>query len=153
MDADTITLDMALRMVRASVRWARDVAGFPCSIAVVDASGYVVAAHRMDGAAPATMEVAMEKAWSAVMFGIPTLLMSRWIDPRNLGKHIGVHALGMMGRLKGRLCVIPGGIPVRNELGEVIGAIGCSGIPRSFGEISDTTVSQAGIAALYEGKW
>ncbi len=150
MDAEALTLDMALKMIEASKRWAKDVAGFPCSIAVVDASGFVVAAHRMDGASPATMEIAIEKAWSAVMFGIPTLLMSRWIDPRNLGEHIGVHALGMVGRLKGRLCVIPGGIPIRNKDGKLLGAIGCSGVPRSFGDISDSTVSQAGISALYE---
>ncbi len=142
----------ALRMVKAAERWAKKVAGFPCSIAVVDASGFPLVVRRMDGAAPATLEIALEKAWSAVVFEIPTLLMSRWLDPRNVGEIIGVHAFGMIGRLKNRLCVIPGGIPIRDEEGRVIGGIGCSGVPRGFGEISDTTVSQAGIAALYEGE-
>ncbi len=150
MDVDFLSLSMAIKMIKASERWAKDVAGFPCSIAVLDASGSIVAAHRMDGASPATMEIAIEKAWSSVMFGIPTIMMSRWLDPRNLGEHIGVHALGMAGRLKGRLCVIPGGIPIRNSRGKLLGAIGVSGVPRSFGEISDSTVAQAGIVALYE---
>ncbi len=145
-----LTLELAIKAIKAAERWARDVAGFPCSIAVVDRGGSLIAVHRMDGAAPATVEIAIEKAWSAAIFRIPTILMSRWLDPRNVGEIIGVHAFGMIGRLKGRLCVIPGGIPIRDDEGEVIGAIGCSGVPSSFGEISDTTVSQAGIAALYD---
>lgn len=56
----------------------------------------------------------------------------------------------MIGRGKGRLCFIPGGIPITNDENEIIGGIGCSGVPAGAGDISDTTVSQAGITALYE---
>jgi uncharacterized protein GlcG (DUF336 family) len=58
--------------------------------------------------------------------------------------------MGMIGRGRGRLCFIPGGIPITNEEGGIIGGIGCSGVPSGVGDISDTTVSQAGITALYE---
>jgi len=145
-----LTLELALRMLEAAERWARDVAGFPCSIAVVDRSGALIAVHRMDGAAMATTDIAIEKAYTAVAWGMPTMLGSRWLDPRNVGQHIGDHALGMIGRGKGRLCLIPGGIPVTNEEGEIIGGIGCSGIPAGLGSINDTAVSQAGIVSLFE---
>ena len=145
-----LTLEMAENMLGAAERWARDVAGIPCSTAVVDKAGALIAVHRMDGAAMATTEIAIEKAWSTVAFKVPTLMMSRWLDPRSAGELLGDHAFGMVGRGKGRLCFIPGGIPVTDDDGEVIGGIGNSGIPTGVGDISDTSVSQAGISALYD---
>ena len=146
-----LTLEMALKMLEASERWAGDVAGFACSIAIVDSSGSLIAVHRMDGAAMATIDVAIEKAFTAVAWGMPTMLGSRWIDPRNVKQQLGEHAFGMIGRGKGRLCLIPGGIPITNEENEIIGGIGCSGVPGGIEGINDSIVSQAGIVALYEG--
>lgn len=145
-----ITLSMAEKALEASERWARDIAGFPCSIAVVDKAGAVIALHRMDGAAMATIDIAIEKAWSAVAFKIPTLMMSRWLDPRNVNELLGDHTLGMVGRGKGRLCFIPGGIPITGDDDEIIGGIGCSGVPSAVGDISDTSVSQAGWTSFYD---
>jgi uncharacterized protein GlcG (DUF336 family) len=145
-----LTLEVALKMLEAAERWARDIAGSSCSIAVVDKAGAVIAVHRMDGAGMATTDIAIEKAWTAVAFKMPTLLGSRWLDPRSMGKLSGDHAMGMIGRGKGRLCFIPGGIPITDEENEVIGAVGCSGVPSGVGDISDTSVSQAGVTALYE---
>ena len=54
-----LTLEMAEKMLEAAERWARDVAGIPCSTAVVDKSGALIAVHRMDGAAMATTEIAI----------------------------------------------------------------------------------------------
>lgn len=145
-----ITLEMAKRALEASERWARDITGFPCSTAIVDKAGAVLAVHRMDGAAMATTDIAIEKAWSVVAFKVPTLMMSRWLDPRNVGELLGDHAFGMVGRSKGRLCFIPGGIPITGDDGEIIGGIGNSGVPSGVGDISDTSVSQAGLSALYD---
>lgn len=147
---EKLTLEMAEKMLEAAERWARDVAATPCSTAVVDKAGALIAVHRMDGAAMATTDIAIEKAWSAVAFKLPTLMMSRWLDPRSVEGQLGSHALGMSGRGKGRLCFIPGGIPVTGDDGEVIGGIGNSGVPSAVGDISDSSVSQAGITALYD---
>jgi len=147
---EKITLEMAKKALEAAERWARDVAEFPCSVAVVDKSGAVIAIHRMDGAAMMTTEIAIEKAWSAVAFKQPTALMSRWLDPRNVGEQLGDHAFGLVGRGKGRLCFVPGGIPITGDDNEIIGGIGCSGVPAGVAGISDTNVSQAGWCALYD---
>src|SRR4030042_4742798 len=134
-----LTLELALKMLEAAERWARDIAGFACSIAVVDKAGAVIAVQRMDGAGMPTTDIAIEKAWTAVAFKMPTLLGSRWLDPRNMGKLIGDHTMGMIGRGRGRLCFIPGGIPITDEENKVIGAIGCSGVPSGAGAVSNTS--------------
>ena len=145
-----LTLEIAEKALAASERWARDIAGFPCSIAVVDQAGLPIAVHRMDGAAMLTTEIAIGKAWSAVAMQLPTLLLARSADPRSLGARLGEHGMGMSGIARGRLVSVPGGIPITNDDGVVIGAIGTSGVPQGLGDISDTAVSQAGISALYD---
>lgn len=145
-----MTIEIAEKALAGAERWARDVAGFPCSIAVVDRAGIPVAVHRMDGAAMLTVEIAIGKAWSAVAMQLPTLLLARSADPRSLGSRLGEHGMGMAGIARGRLVSVPGGIPITGDEGEIIGAIGASGVPQGLGDLSDTAVSQAGISALYD---
>jgi uncharacterized protein GlcG (DUF336 family) len=144
-----ITLEMAEKMLEAAERWAT-LAGYPCSIAVVDDAGAVIAMHRMDGAQPITTDISINKAFSAVYVGGPTLGLARAIDPRMIGPIIGSGGLGLLTQAKLRLVFIPGGNPIRDDQMRVIGGIGCSGVPEGVGEISDTTVVQAGYAAIYE---
>ncbi len=144
-----ITLEMAEKMLEAAERWA-ELSGFPSSIAVVDKAGAVIAIHRMDGAGPMTTDISINKAFTAVYSGAPTLMLARAIDPRMMGKTLGSGGLGLLTQAKLRLMFIPGGNPLRDEEMGVIGGIGCSGIPDGVGEISDTTAVQAGYAALYD---
>lgn len=144
-----VTLEIAEKILEAAERWA-GLAGYPCSIAVVDGSGTVIAFHRMDGATPMTTDIAINKAFSAVYIEGPTLRLARMIDYRTMGPIIGSGGLGLLTQAKQRLLFIPGGIPIRDDEMKVIGGIGCSGVPDGVGEISDTTVVQAGYAAVYE---
>jgi len=145
-----MTLEMAKKALTASIRWARDIAGYPCSVAIVDKAGAVIAVERMDGAAQATTDIAIEKAWSVVAFKVPTLMLARMIDPRALGERLGDHGIGLLTKGKGRLTFIAGSVPVTGDDGEIIGAIGCSGVPAGVGEISDSSVCQAGWSTLYD---
>ena len=144
-----ITLEMAEKMLEAAERWAT-LAGYPSSIAVVDKAGAVIAIHRMDGAGPMTTDISINKAFTAVYSGAPTLMLARAIDPRMMGETLGSGGLGLLTQAKLRLMFIPGGNPIRDGDMKVIGGIGCSGIPAGVGEISDTTAVQAGYAAIYE---
>ncbi len=144
-----VTLGIAEKILEAAERWA-GLAGYPCSIAVVDGSGTVIAFHRMEGATPMTADIAINKAFSAAYIGGPTLRLARMIDYRTMGPIIGSGGLGLLTQAKQRLLFIPGGIPIRDDEMKVIGGIGCSGVPDGVGEISDTTVVQAGYAAVYE---
>src|SRR5690606_6093303 len=110
----TLDLETALTMVRAAVDKARELS-IRISVVVVDASGQVKAALRMDNAAFLTMKIAEDKAYSAAGLRVHTHL---WHDaikddpPLRTGiPHIE------------RLVTFGGGFAVR-EQGEVIGAIG-----------------------------
>lgn len=71
-----LNLELALKILEAAERWAKEIAGYPCSIAVLDKSGTPIAVHRMDGAGMATTDIAIEKAWTAIAFKMPTLMGS-----------------------------------------------------------------------------
>jgi uncharacterized protein GlcG (DUF336 family) len=146
---EEITLEIAEKMLEAAERWA-ELSGYPSSIAVVDEAGAVIAVHRMDGAGPMTTDISINKAFSAVYSGAPTLMLARMIDPRMAGPTPGSGGLGLLTQARLRLMFIPGGNPIRDGAMKVIGGIGCSGVPDGVGEISDTTVVQAGYAAIYE---
>jgi len=154
--SENLTLEMAEKMLDAAERWAR-VNQVPCSIAVVDKSGSVLAVHRMDDSAFGLMtpDIAISKAYTAVYFAHSTDLLGATIDYRSVGPRLGQWYIGLMTQLNGHLNCIPGAEPVRAEWnsftpGEVIGGIGVSGVPDGMGEISDTTVCQAGVSALYD---
>ncbi|MEO8540097.1 MAG: heme-binding protein [bacterium] len=109
--------------------------GAPMVIAVVDESGVLKAFSRMDGAPLLSVDIAKDKAYTAVAFGIPTHEWFNFIkdDPPLL--HGITHTP--------RLIVFGGGYPLRVD-GELIGAVGVSGGHYSH----DMQVAEAGVAAL-----
>jgi len=144
-----ITLEMAETMLDATERWV-GLVGSPCSIAIVDRSGHLIALRAMDGSQPMFPDIAISKAFSAVYFGGSIHTLAKFIDPRNIGPIPGSYYIGLLTQLKGRLNCIPGGEPIRNHQFGVIGGIGVSGIPQGVGEISDTTACVVGISAFYD---
>jgi uncharacterized protein GlcG (DUF336 family) len=142
-----ITLETAKKVLEASKRWARDIAGQPCSVAILDKAGAVIAVHRMDGAAMFTTDIAIEKAWTAIAFRHSISGLSKALDP-TVGVQSGYHGLALLAKDKGRFTLIAGGLPISGDNSEIIGAIGCSGVDDAEGEISDTKVCEVGLAAL-----
>src|SRR6476469_6868906 len=67
----TISSAAALLALDAAEAKAREM-GAPMVIAVVDESGVLKAFSRMDGAPLLSVEVAQDKAYTAVAFGMPT---------------------------------------------------------------------------------
>lgn len=119
-------------VVAAAERLALD-KGFRVVIAVVDASGRLLALRRTPDAQPASDQVAIDKARTAAIFVRP----SREIEEQVSGGRIGALAL------HGARALI-GGIPLKVG-DEVVGAIGTSG--ETTGE--DEAVSLAGAAATF----
>jgi uncharacterized protein GlcG (DUF336 family) len=106
----------------------------------------------MDDAPPATVDIAIGKAWTAVGMQAPTLINARMLDQRLLSTYpLGGGALGLLNVHPGRFVAIHGGIPIRETstaLGmKVIGGIGASGCPQAT---DDNAVSQAGYVAIYD---
>jgi uncharacterized protein GlcG (DUF336 family) len=108
----------------------------PMVIAIVDDGGVLKAFSRMDGAALLSVQVAQDKAYTAVGFGMPT---HGWHDfikddpPLADGAPSGIE----------RLVIFGGGYPITVD-GQVVGAIGVSGGHYS----EDQQVAEAGLAAL-----
>ncbi len=131
----SVTAELARRLVEAAEKKAREMQ-HPFVIAVVDESGVLKAFSRMDGAALLSVQVAQDKAYTAVGFGLST---DGWHD---FIKNDPPLATGAVGGID-RLVVFGGGYPIKVN-GQVVGAIGVSGGHYS----QDMEVAKAGLAVV-----
>jgi uncharacterized protein GlcG (DUF336 family) len=130
----SITVEAAQRLVLAAEAKARAM-GKPMSIAVVDGDGTLKAFSRMDGAPLLSVQIAQDKAYTAISFGMAT---HDWFE------FVKNDAPLLHGIIKtDRLIVFGGGYPIQNQEG-MIGGIGVSGGHYT----DDMEVAQAGLAAL-----
>ena len=114
----SISLELAQKMVDAAVAKAKEL-GVSENVAILDDGGNLKAFGRMDGASIPTIEIAQNKAYTA-LFGVSTQDFFNFIqgDPSLLA---GIPALP-------RVAAWGGGFPI--EVGEeIVGAIGISGAP------------------------
>lgn len=131
----TIHWEAAHFAVRAAVGKAVEL-GVQVSVAIVDTRGIQVAALHMPGASLHSIDVALDKAYTAASFGFPT---RDWHDV--LGTFSPQVQAGIIQRP--RLVVFGGGIPFLLD-GERIGAIGVSGAS----EAQDELCAAAAVDAL-----
>jgi uncharacterized protein GlcG (DUF336 family) len=114
----SISSELAQTMVNAAVAKAREL-GVAENVAILDDGGNLKAFSRMDGTPIPTIEIAQNKAYTA-LFGVSTQDFFNFIqgDPSLLA---GIPTLA-------RVAAWGGGFPIRVN-GEVVGAIGVSGAP------------------------
>src|SRR5258707_7405103 len=113
-----MTLDKARLLIEAAIEKARQI-GQPMNIAVVDAGANVTSFVRMDGAWLGSIDIAINKAFTAKAFDISTLELGRNSQPRD--QFFGIHASN-----HGRVMIFAGGIPVKVN-GQIVGGVGVSG--------------------------
>ena len=133
--ADDLTLEAAERIVAAAKQKAAEI-NTKMDIAVVDAGGNLKAFVRMDGAWLGSIDIAQRKARTARWFDMDTGVIGTLSQPG--GPLYGIE------HSNGGLITFPGGVPLKNAQGEVVGAIGVSGSTVQ----NDHTVAAAGAAAL-----
>jgi len=130
-----IRLEDARRVIAAAEKKATEL-GQPMNIAIADGGGNLVAHVRMDGAWLGSIDISINKAYTARAFDLATKDLAVEAQP---GKQFyGIHASN-----HGRIMIFAGGIPLVRD-GEVVGAIGVSG---GTGE-QDQSVAAAGAAAF-----
>jgi uncharacterized protein GlcG (DUF336 family) len=114
----SISSDLARKMVDAAVAKAREL-GVSENVTILDDGGNLKAFSRMDGAPIPTIEMAQNKAYTALL-GVPTQDFFNFIkgDPSLLA---GIPTLS-------RVAAWGGGFPIKVD-GEIVGAIGVSGAP------------------------
>ena len=114
----SISFELAQKMVDKAVAKAREL-GVSENVAILDDGGNLKAFGRMDGAPLPTIEMAQNKAYTALL-GLSTQDFFSFIqgDPSLLA---GIPTLS-------RMAAWGGGFPI-NVDGEIVGAIGVSGAP------------------------
>jgi uncharacterized protein GlcG (DUF336 family) len=115
----TLPLASAERAIEAGKAKAAAL-GIAFTISVVDAGAYLVAAARMDGAAMAAVETSQTKARTSVLFAQPTKELAEAAQP---GAPLFTH----WASIRDPVAFVPGGIPITDTEGRVIGAIGAGG--------------------------
>lgn len=113
-----ISLEQARGAVTAAINKAKDL-GVKMNIAVVDAGANLKAFARMDGAWLGSIDISIKKAKTARYFDFNTGDIGKLSQPG--GSLFGIE------HSNGGLITFPGGVPIKNREGQVIGAIGVSG--------------------------
>ena len=125
----------ARQIISAAVRKAEEI-GQPMNIAVMDAGRNLLAFERMDGAWVASIDIAIDKAFTSAGRGLSTRKIGEMAQP-------GQPLFGVNTTNGGRIVIFAGGLPLVRD-GEVVGAIGVSG-----GAVDqDEEVAEAGVAAF-----
>ncbi len=131
---DSIASSAALKAVTAAVAHGQS-RGAAVVAAAVDPGGDTIACLRADGAFSASAGIAMDKAYTAAVFGISTDQLCAGLEHREVLRE-GI-------ALRPRVILFGGGLPIVED-GRVIGAIGVSG----GSEDDDRACAAAGLAAL-----
>jgi uncharacterized protein GlcG (DUF336 family) len=106
------------------------------NIAIVDTGANLVAFGRMDGAWLGSLDIAIKKAKTASFFDMNTGVIGELSQPGQ--------PLFNIEHSNNGLITFPGGVPIKDVSGKIIGAIGVSGSSVE----NDHTVAEAGATAL-----
>jgi uncharacterized protein GlcG (DUF336 family) len=130
-----MTMNKAQRIIEAATAKAKEI-GQPLNIAVVDAGTNLTAFARTDGAWLGSIDIAINKAFTAKAFDLSTQDLVKNSQPGDqfFGIHVSNHT---------RVMIFAGGVPIK-ENGQVAGAVGVSGGSR----VQDQTVAEAAVAAF-----
>lgn len=135
MNTPDISLEQAQAAVAAAEKKAAEI-DTKMDICVVDAGANLKAFARMDGAWLGSIDIAIKKAKTSRFFDFPTGTIGELSQPGGPLFNIEVS--------NGGLITFPGGLPIKDADGNVIGAIGVSGSTVE----NDHAVAEAGVAAV-----
>jgi len=110
--------------------------GVPMCVAITDESGNLIAFERMNGGKITSINLAIDKSFTAVGIQKGTDVLGEVNQP-------GMPAHGISSTLGGRMVTIAGGLPVTFE-GQVVGGVGVS----SGSPAQDYEVALAGVLAF-----
>ena len=130
-----ITFDQAEKAVTAAKTKAIEL-GTKMNISIVDSGANILAFARMDGAWLGSADISLKKAKTARFFDMNTGIVGSLSQPGG--------SLYNIEHSNGGLITFPGGVPITNAEGVVIGAIGVSGSTVE----NDHAVAEAGAKAI-----
>lgn len=117
----TLTMSVADLIVDKALEKGRELKLAPLTVIVLDAGGQTKVLKREDGSSLMRPEIAMGKAWGTLGMGF---------GGRDLARR-AAKAPAFFGALSdmsgGRMVPVPGGVLIRSETGEILGAVGVTG--------------------------
>jgi uncharacterized protein GlcG (DUF336 family) len=135
-----MTTNISLAQAQAMIERARAHAegiGVPMNIAVVDGGGHLIAFARMDRAIRGSIEIALTKAKTSILFNGPSENLWEFCKPGGPAPATE--------HTNGGLIPYAGGVPVTGEHGALTGAIGVSGgLPVQDGEVARAALDSRG---------
>ena len=129
-----ITLEQAKKVVAGAEAEAKK-NNWPVAIVVLDTGGQMVMMQRLDNTQWGSIDIAKEKARSAVALRRPTKVLQDAIAQGGVNLRF----------LSTGFSVLEGGIPIVHD-GKIIGSVGVSGVTSQ----QDAQTAQAGIDALHK---
>ena len=118
---NVLNLQTATAISARALAVGREISAAPLTVAVLDAGGHLISLQREDGASLLRPQIAIGKAWGAMALGKDSRLIAA--DAQQRPAFIGA----VNNLADGKLVPAPGGVLIRNEQGEVIGAVGITG--------------------------
>jgi uncharacterized protein GlcG (DUF336 family) len=117
----TLTLSVADTIVDKTLEKGRELKLAPLTVIVLDAGGQTKVLKRDDGCSLLRPEIAMGKAWGTLGMGF---------GGRDLARR-AAKAPAFFGALSdmsgGRMVPVPGGVLIRSDAGDILGAVGVTG--------------------------
>jgi glc operon protein GlcG len=113
-----MTLSTARQLVTDAIEKANADYKRPICVAICDAYGFPIAFARMDGAPIRSIDISRRKAFTAVRMGMTTGAFLERLQKE--GWQAGYFGEDML--------PLPGGVPLKDASGAIVGAIGISGL-------------------------
>jgi uncharacterized protein GlcG (DUF336 family) len=128
-----LTLAQASTIIDVALNKARESNFAPLSVAVLDAGGHLVAFKREDRSGILRFDIAFGKAWGALGMGFGSRTLFERAEKTPMFFTTLAAASG------GRVVTNPGGVLIRNDSGDIVGAVGISGDTSDNDEICAVT--------------
>ncbi len=140
-----VDIKEAEQAIKAAVRKAKSIKTKMC-IAVVDSGANLKAFHRMDDAWVGSIDIAIKKAKTSCFFGMTTGQIGELSQPG--GPLFGIE------HSNDGLITFPGGLPIVDKDGVLVGAIGVSGSSvENDHKVAEAGARSVGISELPAHPW
>ncbi|MGO2508319.1 GlcG/HbpS family heme-binding protein [Vibrio hibernica] len=117
----SLTLQQALNITQGAFEAGITLKTAPLTVAVLDSGGKLVSLQRQDGSSMLRPDIATAKAWGALALGCSSRKLAQDAEIRPAF----ISAINVLAQ--GNLVPVPGGLLIKTETNQIIGAVGISG--------------------------
>lgn len=117
----SLTLEQALSVTSGTFRTGTQNQSAPLTVAVLDSGGKLISLQRQDGSSMMRPDIAIAKAWGALALGCSSRKLAQDADNRPAF----ISAVNVLAH--GNMVPVPGGLLIRDDQHNILGAVGVSG--------------------------